>query len=300
MGVRVIRRMIATICALSALVCSMVLTPTGGAVARTAAQTPGKITPGALMITSVSAAESSACTAAFVFRNAKATFLSYAAHCAIPTQDKHRTGCEYETLPLGTRVEIRGADGSRAYGSLAYSSWRTMQAIGDTQDERCRFNDLALVEIDAADVSSIDPTVPVVGGPTGLVRSAPGRFEQVVSYQPYATDPPLKQGVTLGVGGGGWTHRIDVSPPANLGDSGSGLLDADGAAFGILATRYLDRLATSGVTDLRLALTYAERYGKVGDLELVPGRMPFQTPSRATGEWAGLGDAATRVRSTAR
>jgi hypothetical protein len=298
MGVRAIRRMIATACSLSALVASIVLAPPTGAVTRAAAQTSGKITPGALMITSVSAAETSACTAAFVFRNAEATFLSYAAHCAVPVQDRHHTGCEYQTLPLGARVEIRGEDGSRAYGSLAYSSWRTMQAIGDTQDERCRFNDLALVEIDPVDVSSLDPTVPVVGGPTGLASSTPGTLEQVVSYQPHVSYPALKQGVTLGVRGGGWTHRIDVSPPANLGDSGSGLLDAHGAAFGILVTRYLDRSATSGVTDLRLALAYAERYGKVGDLELVPGRKPFHAPSPVP-DWSARA-AAAQAGSTSR
>ncbi|MGQ0574038.1 MAG: serine protease [Pseudonocardia sp.] len=237
------------------------------------------ITPGALMITSVSPEATSACTAAFVFRNERATFLAYAAHCAIPVQDKKRSGCEYDTLPLGTRVEIQGTAGARAYGSLAYSSWRTMREIGESDDDRCRFNDLALVEIDTVDAGSVDPTVPVVGGPSGIDRTPPERFERVVSYQPYVTEPAMKQGVMLGTRGGGWLHRVDVAPAANLGDSGSGLLGPDGTAFGILATRYLDRLATSGVTDLRLALAYAQRYGQVGELELVPGRTPFRAPT---------------------
>jgi hypothetical protein len=294
MSVRVIRRLIGTVCALCALVGSAVLTPPDAAITRTAARISAKITPGALMITSVSADETSVCTAAFVFRNARATFLSYAAHCAIPAQDKHRSGCDYETLPLGTRVEIRGEDGARAYGTLAYSSWRTMQEIGETDDDRCRFNDLALVRIDAEDVASVDPTVPVVGGPTRLDRTPPDRFERVVSYQPYASRPALKAGVSLGARAGGWTHRIDVSPPANLGDSGSGVLDSDGEAFGILATRYLDRLATSGVTDLRLALAYAERYGDVGRVDLVPGRAPFRAPG------VGSGDVTTQVSTPVR
>jgi len=282
MGVRVMQRMMAVACALSAVVSLGVLAPTAEAVTRTAAQRPFKITPGALMITSVGEDATSACTAAFVFRNERATFLGYAAHCAIPVQENHRTGCEYETLPLGTRVSIRGKDGARAQGSLAYSAWRTMQAQGETDHDRCRYNDFALVQIDRADVATIDPSVPVVGGPTRLDGTPPVRFERVVSYQPYNSEPAVKQGITLGVRGGGWTHRIDVSPSANLGDSGSGLLDSEGEAFGVLATRYLDRLASSGVTDLRLALAYAQRYGEVGAVELVPGTVPFRLPVQST------------------
>lgn len=282
MGVRVMHRMIAAFCALSAATGLGILAPTAEAVTRTAAHRAFKITPGALMITSVSADETSVCTAAFVFRNERATFLSYAAHCAIPVQNKQRTGCEYETLPLGTRVTIRGENGARAHGSLAYSAWRTMQARGETDDDRCRYNDFALVQIDRADAGTIDPSVPVVGGPTGLDRTPPGLYERVISYQPYATEPALKQGITLGVRGGGWTHRIDVSPSANLGDSGSGVLDSEGAAFGVLATRYLDRLASSGVTDLRLALAYAQRYGEVGAVDLVPGTVAFRPPVQRT------------------
>lgn len=231
------------------------------------------------MITSVSANETSACTAAFVFRSARSMFLSYAAHCAIPAQDTQRTGCQYATLPLGTHVTILGPGGARAQGALAYSSWRTMQTHRETDDDRCRYNDLALVEIDRTDVAVIDPTMPEFGGPTGLSPTPPRRLDRIVSYQPYVTRPAVKSGVTLGARGSGWSHRVDVSPAASPGDSGSGLLDSEGAAFGVLATRYLDRLATSGVTDLRLALAYAERYGDVGAVTLVPGTEPFRMPA---------------------
>lgn len=278
MGARVMHRSIAILCALSVLVVLGFLAPTAHAVTRAAADQPVKITPGAIMVTSLGSEAVSTCTAAFVFRNDRSTFLSYAAHCAIPVQEQRRTGCEYRTLPLGTPVTIRGAAGARAHGTLAYSAWRTMQDAGETDDNRCLYNDFALVEIDSADVASIDPTVPEVGGPTGLGRIGPPRQEQVFSYQPYTSSPAVKQGVSLGTRGGGWSHRVDVSPAANLGDSGSGLLDAEGAAFGVLATRYLDRLATSGVTDLGLALSYAERYGDLGSVELVPGTSPFELP----------------------
>ncbi len=284
MGARVMHRSIATVCALAVLIVLGFLAPTAHAVTRAAADRPVKITPGAIMVTSLGPDAISTCTAAFVFRNDRSTFLGYAAHCAIPVQAQHRTGCEYRTLPLGTPVTIRSAEGARAHGTLAYSAWRTMQDAGETDDNRCLYNDFALVEIDSPDVASIDPTVPQVGGPTGLARTGPPRQEHVSSYQPYVSSPAVKQGVSLGTRGGGWSHRVDVSPAANLGDSGSGLLDAEGTAFGVLATRYLDRLATSGVTDLRLALSYAERYGDLGPVELVPGTSPFKPPDQATDE----------------
>lgn len=275
MGVRVVRRMIATFCVLVAWGGLGLVAPIAVAVTRSDAVASPRVTPGSLMITDVDENTTSACTAAFAFRNERAVFLAYAAHCAIPTQPRRDTGCEYDTLPLGTHVTIRGRHGGRADGRLAYSAWRTMRELGETDEDRCRYNDFALVEIDPDDIAIVDPTVPVVGGPDRLEAGPPARFDRVVSYQPYVTEPALKQGISLGTRGNGWSHRIDVSPSASLGDSGSGLLDATGAAFGVLATRYLDRLATSGVTDLGRALAYAQRHGGLGHVQLVPGRVPF-------------------------
>ncbi|MGE3288851.1 MAG: serine protease [Pseudonocardia sp.] len=247
------------------------------------------------MITTVGPHASSSCTAAFVLRNATTTFVAYAAHCAIPVQPQHRTGCEYETLPLGTPVTLRGATGATARGHLAYSSWATMRAIGETDENRCRFNDLALVAVDARDTGSLDPTVPGLGGPTALREDAPVRFERVLSLQPHNTRPAIKDGISLGVRGSGWSHRVDLSPSASLGDSGSGMLDGEGRAFGVLATRYLDRAATSGVTDLPHALDYAERHGAVGAVRLVPGRRAFHPPAPV-----GAATASEEIRASGR
>jgi hypothetical protein len=275
--------MIASICSLCAAITLSTVGPTADAITRTAGHRSMKITPGAVMITTVGVRATSACTANFVFRNATTTFLGYAAHCAIPAQPQRPVGCEYEVLPLGTPVSVRGADGTRAHGALAYSSWVTMRERGEDDDARCRFNDFALVAIDDADVGLLDPTVPGVGGPTELRTDPPERLARVVSYQPYNTRPAVKDGYTLGPRGGGWAHRVDVAPAPALGDSGSGLLDGDGAAFGVLVSRYLDQLATSGVTDLPHALAYANRYGAVGTVELVPGRRPFRAPRAVYG-----------------
>ena len=42
-----------------------------------------------------------------------------------------------------------------------------MQSRGETDENTCAYNDLALVKVDAADVSKVNPSVPFWGGPVG-------------------------------------------------------------------------------------------------------------------------------------
>lgn len=64
-------------------------------------------------------------------------------------------GCQNESVPLGTKVTFN-TGGSLVFsgtqvgtGKLVYSSWRTMRAIGTTDENTCAYNDLALVQVDA-------------------------------------------------------------------------------------------------------------------------------------------------------
>ena len=43
-----------------------------------------------------------------------------------------------------------------------------MQSLGDTNADECAFNDLALVQVDPADVAQVNPSIPHWGGPTGI------------------------------------------------------------------------------------------------------------------------------------
>ena len=234
------------------------------------------ITPGVLLISPVDDRLTSSCTAAFVFSGDDATYLGYAAHCAGASESMGLSGCTEPTLPLGTPVTIVGTDGARATGRLAYTSWRTMQERGESDPRRCLHNDFALVELDPADVARVDPTVPVVGGPTGLDTDGTVPGEPVVSYQPRTEPTSVKQGRSLGTSGGGLAHRVQTRPPGHPGDSGSGYLDGAGRAFGVLSTLFVDGSATNGVTDLAHALAYANAHGGIGRIALVPGREPFR------------------------
>jgi hypothetical protein len=228
------------------------------------------------MISPVDEHVTSSCTAAFVFSGSVATYLGYAAHCAGASESMGLSGCEEPTLPLGTDVTIVGNDGSRASGHLAYTSWGTMQQRGESDPELCLHNDFALVELSPADVPRVDPTVPVLGGPTGLDTDGVASGEPVASYQPQAGPTSIKQGRSLDTSPNGLAHRVETRPPGRPGDSGSGYLDGAGRAFGVLSTLFTDGSATNGVTDLAHALAYANAYGGIGRVALVPGTEPFR------------------------
>jgi hypothetical protein len=67
-----------------------------------------------------------------------------------------------------------------------------------------------------------------------------------------------------------------AAPLGRPGDSGSGFLDGEGRAFGVLSTLFLDGSRTNGVADLAQALDYANTYGGIGPVALVPGTEPFR------------------------
>jgi len=222
------------------------------------------------------------CTSNFIFTNGTDVFLGQAAHCASAGLGTERNvdGCTAESLPLGTPVEVEGA--SRP-GILAYSSWLAMQTTGETDPDACMFNDFALIRLDPADVPKTNPSLPVFGGPTGLDTDGTEAGEPVYSYG--ASELRMgqlnpKTGESLGTAGDGRVHFVLTFPPGVPGDSGSGFLNEDGAAFGVLSTLTLvgPALPTSnGVSDLNFALDYANAQGgDLGTLELVPGTEPFQ------------------------
>ena len=233
------------------------------------------VTPGVMTYTNGDAQ----CTANFVFSDGADVFLGQAAHCAGTGGSTEVNGCEAESLPLGTPVEIEGADHP---GTLAYSSWLSMQETGETDPNACQYNDFALVRIDPADVGTTNPTMPFYGGPTGVDPDGTALGEIVFGYgssslrQGIAALRP-KTGTSAGTSGDGWTHTVTTVLPGIPGDSGSGYLADDGSALGVLSTLNLAPAAgTNGVSDLRSALDHANGPGGFdGALALVAGEKPF-------------------------
>ena len=262
--------------------------PKGGTTVPAAAPTwapadQATITPGVQAYT-----DGAQCTANFVYTDGVGNvYVGYAAHCAGLGAATDTNGCDAGSLPLGTKVDfVRGGSlvtsGERVGGgTLAYSSWLTMQQRGETDENACAYNDLALVKVDPADVAKVNPSIPFWGGPTGIDTDGTGAGETVYSYGNSSLRGGIealspKQGLSLGTEGDGWSHPVYTVSPGVPGDSGSAFLNADGAALGTLSTLAIAPLAGSnGVGDLSHELSYAQQFGGISGLQLVPGTEPF-------------------------
>ncbi|MGQ0483198.1 MAG: serine protease [Pseudonocardia sp.] len=222
--------------------------------------------------------EQGQCTANFIFTSGDKVLIGQAAHCTGKGSPNETDGCESESDPIGSEVKIDGADNP---GKLVYNSWITMRENGEDDENTCAFNDFALVEIDEDDVDKVNPSVPNFGGPVALRTEGLAAGDQVFTYGNSGLRQGLsllspKQGINLGDGGDGFTHEIATLSPGVPGDSGSGYLDSDGRAFGVLSTLNLAPApGTNGVSDLAKALDYANEHGDLGKIELVEGTEDF-------------------------
>ena len=218
--------------------------------------------------------DSGQCTANFVYANASTQFIGLAAHCFSTGTNTDTNGCTTQSLPIGAAVENAGG---QVIGTLAYSSWITMQQAHETDEETCAYNDLALVRLGSGVVAN--PSVPKWGGPDGLTPAGtPESGQTVYSYGNSSlrlglTQLSPKTGTGIDDSPGGWSHTVYTVTPGIPGDSGSGFLDASGRAFGVLSTVELAPLvAANGVGDLGKELAYANASGLVGTVTVVaPG-----------------------------
>ncbi|HEY3192389.1 MAG TPA: serine protease [Solirubrobacterales bacterium] len=235
--------------------------------------------------------EGAQCTANFVYQDASNVYLGQAAHCSGTGAATDTNGCDSESLPVGTPVEVTGASHP---GVLAYNSWLTMQSKGETDEETCAFNDLALIRLDPADVANVNPSVPQLGGPTGV--GAWGAAGSTVysngnsELRGGVTALSPKQGIVVQNSPGGWSHDVYTFTPGIPGDSGSGFLNDNGGAIGVLSTVQIAPLAGSnGVGDLPNEIAYmnANASGFSG-VDLVPGTEPFN-PSVVGAVLKGVG-----------
>ncbi|HEX5929939.1 MAG TPA: serine protease [Solirubrobacterales bacterium] len=222
--------------------------------------------------------EGGQCTSNFVFQDGGGVYLGQAAHCSSTGAQTETDGCTSDSLPLGTKVEVKGA--SRP-GTMVYNSWLAMQARGESDPDACAYNDFALVRLDPADEARVNPSVPGFGGPTG-VGAAGGLGATVYSYgnsslRAGVTKLSPKQGAVVQNTGNGWSHVVATLTPGVPGDSGSGFLNGSGAAIGVLSTLQLAPLpATNGVGDLAKELAYLRSEAGFAGVQLVRGTEPFK------------------------
>jgi hypothetical protein len=215
------------------------------------------------------------CTANFVFYNGGTVYIGQAAHCSGTGAATETNGCDSASLPLGTPVDVGGV----ATGTLAYNSWLTMQAQGETDPDTCAYNDFALVQLSPADAAKVNPSIPFFGGPTGI-GGATALGDDVYSYGNSSlrfglTQLSPKRGISLGSEAAGWTHTVYTLTPGIPGDSGSAFLDASGQAIGVLSTVAIAPLAASnGVGDIAHELAYLNSHTSLA-VTLANGTEPF-------------------------
>ena len=267
----------------AAAVAALTITAPATAAPTWAPADTAEITPGVQMYT-----DGAQCTANFVYTDgAGNTYVGYAAHCAGLGEATDTNGCDAGSLPLGTRVTFaRGGSlvsgGTEVgQGTLAYSSWLTMQERGESDADACAYNDLALVKVDAADVAKVNPSVPFWGGPVAVNTDGTAAGDRVYSFGNSSLRAGIEQlspktGLSLGTDPSGWSHPVYTVSPGVPGDSGSAFLDGEGNALGTLSTLAIAPLAGSnGVGDLDSELTYAQQHGGIAGLQLVPGTEAF-------------------------
>lgn len=283
---RLSRTLMAT--AASALIAAASLTASTGAAEAAPSWAPADtapIHPGTMMYT-----DGAQCTGNFVFTDAAGNvYVGYAAHCAGKGEATDTNGCDQASVPLGTRVTFTN-DGNLASegtpvgrGTLAYSSWITENRIGTTDANTCAYNDFALVKVDAADVSKVNPSVPFWGGPTGIDTNGTASGDRVYTYGNSSLRggaEPLSPhtGVSLGddAADGGWTHPLYTVTPGVPGDSGSAFVSGDGKAIGTLSTLGLAPLpASNNIGDLARELAFAQAHSGISGLTLALGTEPF-------------------------
>ena len=240
---------------------------------------PSSIGPGVVTET----AGAGLCTAGFVLTAGDRTYLAQAAHCGGTGGETETDGCTSATVPLGTPVTVRGTDRT-VTGALAWSSWNTMQARGETDPDTCAYNDLALVELPAGSGPAVGAAVPFFGGPAA-VREAPLPNGTPVFGLANRPGPDGVRAVGARAGtiaddvGGGWGHAVYTMDPGVAGESGSPLLDGEGRAVGVLSSlsSTADR-PTIEYTDLDRALDYAARTDGPAGLEPATGPAFDPTP----------------------
>ncbi len=219
------------------------------------------------------------CTANFVFFDASDVYLGQAAHCSGTGGATDTDGCTVGSHPLGTPVRVGGATRP---ARMVYNSWLAMQAVGEDDPDICQYNDFALLRLDAADASRVNPSVPHWGGPVGLNTTGTRLFQHVYSYGNSKLRLGLtllspKKGISMGDDGGGWTHLANTVTPGVPGDSGSAFLDSRGRALGVLCTlgASVPGGVYNGVSDLARALDYMRAHSAFSGVQLALGTVAF-------------------------
>lgn len=160
------------------------------------------------------------CTTNFVFRDRTTDklYMGTAAHCI-------------DNVGVGGKSSIGTfGGGTSIVATVAFSTWET-PGLG---------SDFALMEIPADREKDVHPAVIHFGGPTHLAyMPSVQSYDKVITYgnsglRPGPQELDWHEGYVTGRGT--WYTNVYTVTPAIFGDSGSGIMTADGGAIGAAST----------------------------------------------------------------
>lgn len=214
---------------------------------------------------SVQVGNSPVCRAGFILNDGTRAFIAIPASCA-GTGPADNSKCDVGQDPVGTPVTIGGA---KHEGKLVYSSITQMELRSETRVNRCTYNDLALVRIDRRDVKRTNPSVPMLGGPTGVSKDQPAAPDQLSVYLTTASNAQA-----LNTTGGGWSHAMMVDGPVASADLGGPVLTSNGKALGMVSGVPTANGRTL-VNNFHHEVRYLQTVKKFADVHLAKGTAKF-------------------------
>ena len=167
------------------------------------------------------------CRVGFVLTDGVNAYLAVPAACSGVSDGQPIDGCSAAQAPRGTLASVQGA---RYKARLVYSSFTTMAARGVKNSDECAMNGLSLLKLDRRDIRRTSPTLPVVGGPTGVDTTAPS---QGASLTLILNTPA--QAVAMQNGNSGWSHTVFPETALTSLDVGAPVVDAHGRALGMVS-----------------------------------------------------------------
>lgn len=215
-------------------------------------------------------ADGASCTSNFLFYlNDQTVYLGAAAHCFSPDANAGLDPCETANLAIGSPVSIENASQP---GSLAYTSWRAMQEVGENPGTAsCVYNDFALVRLHPDDIANIHPAVRAYGGPTAMFTGVAGVGDEVHAYGHSIFHLGIealetRSGEVVAVLEDDWVYDVSNDLPGLgvPGDSGGPVMDANGRALAVtsvLTFSLSQNPVSNGVVNLNKALNYAKEHG---------------------------------------
>jgi hypothetical protein len=217
------------------------------------------------------------CIAGFVMTDGTRVFLAVPATCSGVGGGAATNGCLEAQVPAGVPVTIKGA---RHEGTLVYSSFTRMQLHGETSENKCANNSLSLVRLDRRDIKRTNPSVPVVGGPTGRFRGATATPDQLTVL--LAAAPTAAQAIDTTAGG--WAHSMFVDGTVNAAMVGSPALTDDGKALGMVTVvPFEGGPGQTVVSDLYRELRELRHSQRFAEVRLAKGTKPYVPPAFVRG-----------------